>query len=195
MHHELFGDLRYNPHDQLWTGWMILRQFAAFGEARYDGLYDDESERLRRHEGALPVEIWDPGGTGPPAQQEAAYRFLHENQADVFRAALGALFESFKAYTDAPSPLSPFWNWLGGLLGVKHIESPAGLHTEAAFTGVKIARECINGVAYILFDVDCYWEPEHGIMIVYHQKRPATWTTADALELESDANDEQIRRW
>ena len=91
MDHELFGDLRYNPDDQLWTGSVLLRQFAAFGQARYDGLYfepDDEGECLRRHEGALPVEMWDPRGTGPPAQQEAAYRFLLENQADVFRAAL-----------------------------------------------------------------------------------------------------------
>ncbi len=118
--------------------------------------------------------------------QEAAYRFLRDNEADVFRAVLEALFESYKAYTDAPSPLSPLWNWLGGLLGVKPIESPEGLNTEAGFTDVEVAREHINGLAYLLFDVTCAWEPEHGMIVVYHKDRPATWTTVDALELESD---------
>ncbi|MCI0742624.1 MAG: hypothetical protein L0Y72_26625 [Gemmataceae bacterium] len=181
MHHELFGELQYEPGDEFWAGFVRLRQFAAFGEPRYE----DEDERKRRDEGILPIAIWA-SGSGPTVPQEAAYRFLRDNEADVFRAVLEALFESYKAYTDAPSPLSPLWNWLGGLLGVKPIESPEGLNTEAGFTDVEVAREHINGLAYLLFDVTCAWEPEHGMIVVYHKDRPATWTTVDALELESD---------
>ena len=184
MRHELFGDLRYEPGDEIWTGAVRLRQFAAFGETGFE----DEGERRQRDDGMLPFII-RAAETGPAAQQEAAYGFLRDHEADVFRAALGALFESYKAYTDVPSPLSPFWKWLGGLLGAGPVESPEGLKTEAAFTGVEVTREPINGVAYILFDVYCHWEPEHGMVIVYHKDRPATWTTVDALELESDAND------
>lgn len=181
MHHELFGDLRYEPGDEFWAGFVRLRQIAPFGEVRYE----DDNERQRRGEGILPLTIWA-GESGPTAWQEAAFRFLRDNEAEVFRAVLRALFESYKGYTDSPSPLSPLWNWLGGVLGVKPIESPEGLNTEAGFTGVEVTRERINGLAYILFDVSCAWESEHGMMIVYHKERPATWTMVDALELESD---------
>jgi len=184
MHHELFGDLRYEPGDEIWTGSVRLRQFAAFGESGFA----DENERRQRADGILPLSI-RAGETGPTTQQEAAFQFLRDNEADVFHAALSALFDSYKAYTAATSPLSPFWKWVGGLLGAKPVESPEGLKTEVAFTGVEVAREHINGVAYILFSVYCDWESEHGVMIVYHKDRPVTWTTVDALELESDEND------
>jgi hypothetical protein len=182
MRQELFGDLRYEPGDEIWTGAVRLRQFAQFGETGFE----DQDERRQRDDGILPLTI-RAAETGPTAQQEAAYRFLRDHEADVFRAALGALFESYKAYTH--SPLSPLWKWLGGLLGVKPVESPEGLNTQAAFTGVEVVREHINDVAYILFDMSCDWEPEHGMMIVYHKDRPATWTTVDALELEADVSD------
>lgn len=184
MHHELFGDIQYGPSDENWTGAVRLRQFAVFGQTGFE----DEEERRQRGDGMLPLTIWA-AETGPTAPQETAYRFLRDHEADVFRAALGALFDSYKAYIDPPSPLSPLWNWLGRKLGVKPIESPEGLNAEAAFTAVEVAREHINGVAYILFNVYCQWEPEHGMLIVYHKDRPTTWTTFDALELDSDDYD------
>ena len=184
MYHELFGDLRYEPGDEIWTGSVRLRQFAAFGESGFA----DENERRQRADGILPLSI-RAGETGPTPQQEAAFHFLCAHEAEIFRAALSALFDSYKGYTAATSPLSPFWKWVGGLLGAKPVESPEGLKTEVAFTGVEVAREHINGVAYILFSVYCDWESEHGMMIVYHKDRPVTWTTVDALELESDEND------
>ena len=97
---------------------------------------------------------------------------------------LAALFDSYRAYT--ASPLSGIWDRVGRLFGVRPIESPAGLDAAAGFTGLEVAREHKGGLAYLLFDVDCDWEPEHGMMVVFHQDRPATWTTVDALELESD---------
>jgi hypothetical protein len=184
MHHEVFGDLQYEPGDEIWAGSVRLRRFAAFGDTGSE----NEDERRRRADGVLPLAI-RAARTGPTAPQQAAYRFVRDREADVFQAALGALFESYRAYTDAPGPLRPLRNWLGGLLGVKPVESPQGLNAEAAFTGVEVAREHVNGVAYVLFGVYCQWEPEHGMLIVYHRDRPASWTTADALELVSDEND------
>src|SRR5262249_17871930 len=148
MRHELFGDLRYEPGDEIWTDAVRLRRFAVFGETGFE----DADERRQRDHGLLPLTI-RAAETGPPAHQEAAYRFLLDHEAEVFREALGALFESYKAYTDVPSPLSPFWKWLGGWLGAGPVESPEGLKTEAAFTSVEVTREHLNGVAYILFDV------------------------------------------
>jgi hypothetical protein len=181
MDHKLFGNLRYERGDQLWTGSATLRQFATFGETSCE----DEPVERRRREGILPLIIYDPEGTGPSPQQEASFGFLRDNEADVFRAALGALFDSYKAYT--ASPLSGFWDWVGGLFGVQPVESPAGLAAQAGFTGLEISHEYKNSLAYLLFEVDCVWEPEHGMMVVYHKDRPAECTTIDALDLPSDA--------
>jgi Domain of unknown function (DUF6985) len=176
MDHELFGNLRYNKTDQLWSGSTTLRQFANFGATRCN----DDEER-RRREGILPLSIRDPAAAGPTSQQQTAFRFLRDNEADVFRAALGALFQSYQEYT--ASPISGFWEWVGGLFGVKPIESPDALAAQANFTELEISAESKDDLAYLLFHVNCDWEPEHGMMIVYHKDRPAEWTTPDALEL------------
>ena len=179
MDHELFGNLRYDEWDECWAGSACLPRFAAFGEARY------EDEAGQRREGVLPLAIWDPTGRGPSLHQELAYRHLLDREADVFRAALAALFDSYREYT--ASPLSGLWERIGRRFGVRPIESPEGLDAAAGFAGVEVASEHKGGAAYLLFSVNCDWEPEHGMMVVYQKDRPATWTTPDALELESDA--------
>jgi Domain of unknown function (DUF6985) len=184
MHHELFGDIEYRRADEFWTGKVCLRRFAAFGGKPYD----DEAMRRRRREGMLPLVIYDPTGRGPSPRQEAAYRFLRDNEDDVLRAALGALFESYTEYS--ASPMSGLWGWVGRWLGVSPITSTAGLAVAARFDGVEIAREYHRDLAYLIFNVHCDWEPEHGMMVIYHKDQPATWTTADGLDLESDGPDE-----
>jgi hypothetical protein len=183
MRHELFGELEYDRDDDSWTGVVRLPQFAAFGDTQWE----DDDERRRRKDSLLPLTIWA-SEIGPTPRQEDAYRLLRDNELTVFKEVLGALFECYNEYTDAPSLLSPLWKWLGRKLGIKPIETADGLNTEAAITGVEFTREHINGLAHILFNVTCNWEPEHGWMIVYHKDRPATWTSVDALELESDVD-------
>jgi hypothetical protein len=182
MDHDLFGDLQHDPANDEWTGSVALPRFAAFGEPTFD----DDADR--RRQGILPLVVRDPTGTGPSPQQERAFRFLRDHEGDVFRAALDALFESYQEYT--ASPLSGLWERVGRWFGVKPVESPSGLAGVAAFTGVEVARPYKNDAAYLLFAVNCGWEPEHGMVIVYHQDRPATWTTIDALELDADGGDE-----
>jgi hypothetical protein len=182
MDHELFGHLRYDEADESWTGAATLRRFAAFGRARY------EDEAGGRRDGVLPLAVRDPTGRGPSPPQALAYRHLRDHEAEVFRAARAALFDAYQEYT--ASPLTGLWDRIGRLFGVRPVASPEGLDAAAGFTGVEVAREHVRGAAYLLFDVDCDWEPEHGMIVVYHADRPASWTTADALELESDADDQ-----
>jgi hypothetical protein len=184
MHHDFFGDIRYDEADQFWMGWATLPLIAAFGEAGSG----DEVEERRRREAMLPLVVNDPDGAGPRPPQVAAFRFLLDHEADVFRAARQALFESYQAYTT--SWMSGFWCWLGRRLGVKPIESPEGLEANARFTGVEVAREHTGDTAFLLFAAYCDWEAEHGMMVVFHPDRPATWTTPDALELVSDGSED-----
>jgi hypothetical protein len=179
MDHDLFGPLEHRRRDEAWTGGVVLRHFAMFGTEN-----EDEAELQRRRDGILPLRINDPAGTGPQPRQEAAFRHLRDHEADVFRVVLESLFQSYQACTS--SPLGGFWDWVGGLLGVKPIKSPDDLAEQAHFNGVELTQESKNGSAYVLFDADCSWEPEHGMLIVYHKDVPASWTTVDALELDSD---------
>lgn len=178
MKHELFGDIQYDKRVQEWTGSVDLRLFAMFGLHRNA----DETGQQARQEGKLPLIIQDWEETGPTPQQAMAFRYLLDHQVDVFHAALGALFESYKEYTS--SPISPFWEWIGRKLGVKPIESPEELAASATFTELQIAHDSKDGFAYLLLCVDCDWEPEHGMMVVYHKDRPVEWTTLDAMELD-----------
>ena len=184
MDDKLFGELLYRDGDQEWTGSVTLPYFAAFGAARYDGAREPYS----RSDGILQLVIRDPDGVAPSPQQEAAFRYLREHEGEVFQAALAGLLDSYKAYTDSHSPLSGLWNWIGSWFGVKPIETPLGLAAAAGFTGVEITREAKADFAYIIFHVDCDWEFEHGMMVVYHKDRPAEWTTPDSLELDSDVD-------
>src|SRR5262245_33400481 len=184
MDHELFGPLHYYPADEYWTGKVCLHRIAAFGAKPYD----DDATRQRRREGNLPLVIYDPTGKGPSPRQEEAYRFLLDNEDDVLRHALGALFESYQEYAD--SPMSVIWGWVGRWLGVRPITSPAGLAVAAEFNGVEIAREYHRDSAYVVFNVHCDWDSEHGMMVVYHKDKPATCTTWDAFDLESDGPEE-----
>lgn len=178
MHHPLYGDLRYQQADREWTSMVVLRRFATFGQS------SDDSEEEQRREGLLPLLIHDRTGMGPTHEQETAYRFLRDHESQVFRQALGALFESYKEYTT--SPFSAVWDWIGRRLGVQLIESADGLAVAAHFTCLEITDEFRDGCAYLLLDVVCDWEPEHGMLIVCHKDRKATWTTPDALELDPD---------
>lgn len=99
----------------------------------------------------------------------------------MFAQVIAALFESYKEYT--ASPFSAVWDWIGLRLGVKPVESPEGLAAKACFANLEIVDESRGGFAFVLFNVVCDWEPEHGMIIVCHKDQPASWTTADALEL------------
>ena len=43
-------------------------------------------------------------------------------------------------------------------------------------------REHRDGVAFLVFDVDCDWEVEHGMYVAYHPATGAKWATADGLD-------------
>ncbi len=149
-------------------------------------MFPEEPDQQRRGEGILPLVIWDATGQGPSPQQVVSFQHLRVHEPEVFRAVMEALFQCYQEAT--ASPISGFWDWFGSWFGIKPIESPEGLATEAGFLGLEITREHVGGSAHILFNVDSDLDPEHGMMIVYHKDRPATVTSVDALELESGAS-------
>ena len=70
--------------------------------------------------------------------------------------------------------------------GLPAIAGPEGLTAIAHLVEVRIPRSPIAGVSPLIFPVDCDWEQEHGMFLVYHPSLGAEWTCFDGLhEYES----------
>jgi hypothetical protein len=144
------------------------------------------AERRKKHEallakGKFPIRVAGPDQTPPTPKQEAAFRYLQENEQLVYDAVIGQVWDSFQnAYSQE------HWRQITGL---KPAASVADLAGKFAVTRLDISREARGGFAHLTFHVDCDWQDEHGLMIVYSpDTREVTWTTWDGLYdlLESD---------
>jgi uncharacterized protein DUF6985 len=128
----------------------------------------------RRRQGLFPFTVVDPTGAGPTPEQEAAFRHLVEHEAEVCQAVLEALYRSYQQYS-----ADERWRRICGL---PEIASPAGITAAAHLSDVRICRESAEGVAHLLFEVDCDWEQEHGLCVVYRKDTGADWTTFDSVD-------------
>lgn len=144
------------------------------------------AERRKKHEallakGKFPIRVAGPDEAEPTPKQEAAFRFLQENEPAVYDAVLAQVWDSFQnAYEQE------HWRRIAGL---KPAASIADLAGKFAVTRLDIAREARGGFAHLTFHVDSDWQDEHGLMVIYSPDTcEATWTTWDGLYdlLESD---------
>ena len=153
-----------------------------------------EQKRIARREkraallakGKFPVRVAGPGGAEPSPKQEAAFRFLLENEQAVYDAVAAEVWESFQnAYGQE------HWRQIAG---VKPAATPADLSGRFAVVRVDIARESRGGFAHLVFLLESDWQDEHGLLVVYSpDTRGASWTSWDGLYdlLESDDPEEQ----
>jgi ribosomal protein L12E/L44/L45/RPP1/RPP2 len=133
-----------------------------------------EAAERRRRQGLFPFTVVDPTGAGPTPQQEAAFRHLTDNEAEVSQAVLEALYRSHQQYYEDER-----WRRICDL---PEIQSPAGVTAAAHLLGVRVCRESADGVAHLLFEVDCDWEQEHGMCVVYRKDTGADWATFDGVD-------------
>ena len=140
--------------------------------ARHAAEMAAHAQRLR--DGRFPVRVIAPKEARPAPEQEAAFRHLVDHQAEVRRAVLAALYESYQQYYKDER-----WRFICDL---KAIDAPEGLAVAAHLEDVEVVREQRDGVAFLVFHVDCEWEVEHGMYVVYHPATGAAWTTYDGLE-------------
>lgn len=139
---------------------------------------DREEERSKeearlREQGLFPFRVGDPEGEGPPPEQEAAFRHLVEHEATVCNAVLRALFASYRQYSEDER-----WRKICGL---PEIGGPEGLTAAAHLLRFEVTRGHEGGASRLLFEVDCDWEQEHGMYVVYHRDWGAEWTTGDGV--------------
>ncbi len=138
----------------------------------------------RRRRGLFPFTVADPTGAGPTPEQTAAFRYLVENEAEVCQAVLEELYRSYQQYYEDER-----WRRICDL---PEIAAPAGITAAAHLLDVQVCRESADGVAHLVFGVDCDWEQEHGMCVVYRKDAGAHWSTFDSLyDLLSDGSDEE----
>jgi hypothetical protein len=136
--------------------------------------------------GKFPIRVAGPDGAEPTAAQEASFRFLLENEAAVFGAVTGKVFDAYQTYYD-----DEHWR---KVMGMKPVANPDELKGRYAITRLDIAREARGGFAHLMFLVESDWQDEHGLVVVYSpDARGAAWTSWDCLSdlLESDEPPEE----
>ncbi|MBY0458368.1 MAG: hypothetical protein K2V38_13595 [Gemmataceae bacterium] len=131
--------------------------------------------------GLFPVRVAAPGGAPPSPSQEAAFKFLKENEQAVFDAVGEQVWGSFQEEFGQEA-----WR---KLTGTKPASSLADLAKRFAVNRLDIAREARNGFAHLTFLIEADWQDDHGLLVVYSpDTRLAQWTSWDGLFdlLESD---------
>ena len=108
--------------------------------------------------GKFPLAVPAPEGEEPSAFQQAAFRFLIENEAAVADAVLKEVWESFQeAYSQ------PYWRGMANLKPAKSLDELRG---KFAFTSVVVTREHRGSFSHLVFNLDSSWQDEHGLMVV-----------------------------
>jgi hypothetical protein len=155
-------------------------------QAREARLAEKRAKRDRLlAKGKFPIRVAGPSQAEPTPGQEAAFRFLLDNEQAVFDAVTGQVLESYQTYYDDER-----WRLLSRM---KAVTSVADLTGHFAITRLDIAREARGGFAHLMFLIDSDWQDEHGLIVVYSpDTRSAGWTSWDCLSdlLESDEPDE-----
>ncbi|MBP3959194.1 hypothetical protein J8F10_28450 [Gemmata sp. G18] len=131
--------------------------------------------------GRFPVRIAGPSGIEPSPKQEAAFKFLLENESAVFDAVCEQVWESFRSAFE-----QEHWRQIAG---VKPAATAAELQGRFAVTRLDIAYEARGGFAHLAFLIESDWQDEHGLVVVYSpDERAAHWTSWEGLYdlLESD---------
>jgi len=111
----------------------------------------------RRADGFLCVRLSAPEETPPAPIQEQTVRHLIEHEAAIVGAIREALHRSCQDYGVEPSQA-----------------------LAARITSITIHNDGLNDIAPIRFGIECDWEIEHGMVVVYHPLNGAEWTTADS---------------
>lgn len=101
----------------------------------------------------------------PTPEQIAAYRFLIDKEEAVYRAVLQGIFEDYPSRRESYGEGADEWECMPELRHPDELKKFIGLST------VNVLRTTWNGVAYIRFDLEPAWDPEHGFNITMHKDR------------------------
>lgn len=159
MTHSLFGEIEYSV-DKRWLASCPLPRLAVLAESRF-------GEVSKQRPGMIAIRIHDPQEVGPSAQQQAAFRHLKENEAEIATAIVATLWRSYQEYLGM------------GAQPDSNLKTHNDITKAAEVREIELSSKHHNGLAFVIVNVDCDWEPEHGMYVVYHRDKSAEWTNHD----------------
>jgi hypothetical protein len=143
-----------------WTAELTLASWAGFQIRHGDHLAARDASTA---DGTARLSIVTADGearTPPTPEQATAFRHLLDNEAAVAEAVAGALVRYCpgEAYDGDDDVL---WE----------VSEPGDLRPLIRLAGVHVPNVVSDGVAYIGFEFDCAWDPEHGAGVMTHRGR------------------------
>ena len=112
----------------------------------------DKLQRVRRAEGLTGVRLASPDREPLRPIQEATVRHLITNGATIRDAVFAAMTRSSTDYGPDEETVA-----------------------RAKVCAITVHGDGLDGLAPIVFGIDCEWEQEHGIEVVYHPRIGAEW--------------------
>ena len=161
MKHALFGEIEYWV-DKCWVASCPLPHLAVLAQSRF-------GEVSKQPPGMIAIRIHDPQEVAPSSQQQTAFRHLKENEAEIATAIVATLWRSYQEYLGM------------GALPNSDLKTQNDITKAAEVREIELSSKHHSGLAFVIIRVDCDWEPEHGMYVVYHRDKPAEWTNHDGL--------------
>lgn len=165
-----FPSLRWD--NCYWAGELKLLSWTGF-QSR-SGPYASVSSELPS-DGTVGLTIAAKKRSPPTVEQITAFRYLLENESQIARSVLRAIFEKYlderKAYQDAFDEYET---------EVPEISERDELRSLIGLSNIHILSNAHNSSAYAGLEFGCVWEVEHGLGVMTHQSRVVEVGYADA---------------
>jgi|GEM_PF-4353753 len=124
----------------------------------------DKLARVKRAEGLVAVRLLVPAEEPPRTLQTATLRHLMEHEAEIDAVIHQAILRSCAEYGGSED------------------------QEVARFLSIAIHPDGMDDLAPVQVAIECEWEVEHGMNVVYHPRIGADWATADGVDdLVADA--------
>jgi hypothetical protein len=189
MHHDVFGEIRFDPNGPKWEGTCHLPAFAEYGREPHAVILGEPDENFRR--GIFSLTIMDFTGNGPSARQANAFRYLQENEFAVCQVVMTELLASYLEHRGWVwlEKRWPLWGRISRWVSGKLYETIEELKPTARCIGVEVSSLCLGDFAYLGFDFRSEWEDgEHGMAVVYHPSGRVFWGDATAITEITEAD-------
>ena len=152
-----FPPLRWE--DYAWVGELKLPSWAGFQTRRgwYGAISSESPSDGTARLSVAPVD--DEGRSHPTAEQEAAVKYLMDNEAAVAASVLQALFDQ---YPDEKAAYAEDYSEEEAEETLPDIADPSGLRALIGLSDVHVLSVFKDGAAYVGFEFGCVWDEEHG---------------------------------
>ena len=114
----------------------------------------------------------------PPRETAAAYAFLKENESNIAKEILRAIFETYPRLRQTYG-----YDEAAAKKIMPELKRPEDLRSLIGLHGVHFLKESKDGVGCVGFEFGCTWDEEHGLGVLTHKLQVIEVGSADTAFL------------